>query len=170
MSANTASNAQGGGGALSTFYNCTITNNTTGTVCGGGWNCTFVNSISWDNNVADYFSGSWTNNYSCAVDYAGTNSITIDPLFDSPGNYHLKPSSPCRDIGNNSGWVGLADSLDLDGRPRILPPEGIVDMGAYEYEDESSSNSSSNSSISSLSSLSSLSSNSSLSSISSFPI
>jgi len=55
-----------------------------------------------------------------------------DPLFVDPINddYHLQADSPCIDAGDNRA-PELPDT-DKDGNPRIV--NGIVDMGAYEYE------------------------------------
>lgn len=61
-----------------------------------------------------------------------------DPAFaDSvAGNFHLTPTSPGVDQGNNLALT-MADSLDLDGAPRILNASGtaqaIVDMGCFEF-------------------------------------
>ena len=64
--------------------------------------------------------GSWTNS---------ANNIDADPLFVGSGDYHLQPSSPCIDVGNNSA-PGLP-STDFEGDDRIV--KGTVDIGADEY-------------------------------------
>jgi predicted outer membrane repeat protein len=66
-------------------------------------------------------------------------NINEDPLFvrapninnNDYGDLHLQPGSPCIDTGNNDA---LPDGIiaDLEGNPRIL--NGIVDMGAYEFQ------------------------------------
>lgn len=62
--------------------------------------------------------------------YAG-NNINTDPAFAnrSSGDYHVGPASPVRNAGNNS--APFLPSEDYDGKPRIV--EGIVDMGAFEF-------------------------------------
>ncbi len=103
---------------------------------------TINNSILW-NNI-----GSINNNNSSQIKisyslidstWIATGNFFDDPLFVAPSNkigrdssgitvnYRLHPCSPCINAGNNSL---VADSLDLDGNPRIVES---VDMGAYEY-------------------------------------
>jgi len=64
-------------------------------------------------------------------------NISADPLFTDPeaGDYHLQPSSPCIDVGDNitvPSWL----TTDFEGDPRILDGNGdgdkVVDMGADE--------------------------------------
>jgi len=59
-------------------------------------------------------------------------NISADPLFRNPsaGDYHLTAGSPCIDKGTSSG----APPDDIEGTPR--PQGGGVDMGAYEYVEE----------------------------------
>ncbi|NOG54517.1 MAG: hypothetical protein HND57_09360 [Planctomycetes bacterium] len=79
--------------------------------------------------------------------WPGEGNISDDPfLVDSLG--HIGPSSPCIDAGNNETVPPDLES-DLDGHPRFHDDPGtldtgrgtapIVDMGAYEYQDDSSS-------------------------------
>ena len=56
----------------------------------------------------------------------GSDLQNLDPLFVSPGDFHLSSNSPCVDAGNNDG----VPDFDLDGNPRIAG--GIVDIGVYE--------------------------------------
>lgn len=65
-------------------------------------------------------------------DFAG--NISADPLFvdRDAGNYRIVEGSPCRDAGLNS-MVSPGDK-DMDGRPRIHPEGGIVDIGADEWD------------------------------------
>jgi len=77
--------------------------------------------------------------------WTGMGNIDADPLFINPINsdYHLQPSSPCIDAGDNSA-VPAGITTDLDGKPRFrddpdtadtgngTPP--LVDMGAYEFQ------------------------------------
>ena len=61
-------------------------------------------------------------------------NIDADPLFVDAinENYHLSPSSPCIDAGTpDTTGLNLPD-YDLNGNTRIV--NGIIDMGAYEYQ------------------------------------
>jgi hypothetical protein len=68
-------------------------------------------------------------------DGLGEDNIDADPLFVSPGadNFRLSFGSPCIDAGDNDA-IPPEIELDLDDEPRIQGD--IVDMGAYEGEDE----------------------------------
>jgi len=61
----------------------------------------------------------------------GEGNIDADPCFADAnnGDYHLLPSSPCIDMGDNTV---VTATTDLDGNPRII--NGIVDMGTYEFQ------------------------------------
>ena len=61
--------------------------------------------------------------------FPGIGNIDAEPLFVRPaaGDLHLRPGSPCRDAGVDTGAL-LA--TDLDGNPRIQGK--APDMGAYE--------------------------------------
>ena len=54
------------------------------------------------------------------------------------GDWHLSRKSPLRDAGLNDAW--MANATDLDGRPRLLRPNGkysasaTVDLGCYECD------------------------------------
>jgi len=132
-----------------TISNCTVSSNTPGGIYCYESSPTFNNTILWSN--ADYqiytsYGSNVTLNY---CDYAdntinpnnivgsGTvtanNCITNDPLFvdTANGDYHLQAISPCIDAGDNS-LVPAGVTTDLDGNPRIQ--NGIVDIGAYEYQ------------------------------------
>lgn len=63
----------------------------------------------------------------------GEGNISEDPLFKNrtANNYRLAADSPCVNTGTNADW--MATAVDLRGKPRIA--EGIVDMGAYEWQD-----------------------------------
>jgi hypothetical protein len=60
-----------------------------------------------------------------------SHSLSIDPQFKNAqsGDYHLSSDSPCRDVGDC--LATSADSLDIDGQPRIVG--AAVDMGADEF-------------------------------------
>jgi hypothetical protein len=125
--------AGGGGNVFSVNYNCTISGNSAGTTGGGCFRSTQINTISWNNNKVDTWVAGWSNFYSCGVGYTSSGSITNDPLFVSTNDFLLQTNSPCWNTGINSGWIGITNSVDLDGNQRIWPFGGIVDMGAYEY-------------------------------------
>ena len=150
--------ANNGAAWTCTLYNCTVVNN----ACTGTVSSTMVNSISYNNSGGD--DSLVADSYSCGRGYAGSHSLDAYSCPPGLSGYRLASYSPCRDTGNNSGWTGLAGSLDLDGNPRIY--NYVVDMGAYEYgyDDQSSSSDSSSSDSSSVSSASSASSPSSESS------
>ncbi|MEW6606801.1 MAG: right-handed parallel beta-helix repeat-containing protein [bacterium] len=61
---------------------------------------------------------------------AGPNDISYNPQFISNGNFHLQPLSPCIDAGSNTA-IGTI-TTDKDGNPRFV--NGIIDIGAYEYQ------------------------------------
>lgn len=141
-----------------TGTNCTIRNCT---LFNGIYNidasCIIVNSIGYnpdgdDINVAA--GQTVTGTYNCFMDsvsagpgtYSDTESTTIwgtDPLFVNVGesDFHLQNFSSCVNAGENSIWVGIADVEDYDGRivtnsdGKIRVCGGIVDIGAYIYED-----------------------------------
>ena len=74
-----------------------------------------------------------------AVTGGTTNSclLNADTLFKgaSSGNYHLSLRSPAIDIGDNALWTDIADAVDLDGNPRIVPKRnGVVDAGCYGFQ------------------------------------
>jgi hypothetical protein len=60
-----------------------------------------------------------------------TSDVDIDPQFFDPvnGDYHLRSTSGCVNVGNN-GAPSLP-TTDLDGGPRIVA--GTVDLGCYEF-------------------------------------
>ncbi len=63
-------------------------------------------------------------------------NISADPLFvdASSGDYHLQPSSPVIDAGDNTD--SAVPDTDFDGNDRVLDGDGdveaVVDMGVYE--------------------------------------
>ncbi|MBN2017814.1 MAG: right-handed parallel beta-helix repeat-containing protein [Candidatus Cloacimonetes bacterium] len=96
-----------------------------------------INCILWDNNGNDFVvtGDSLLNaSYTCApTEYPNINPSEHENIYDNPdflssNDYHLKSTSPCRDIGNPG--VVYWDS-DLDGEPRIHNNE--IDLGAYEW-------------------------------------
>jgi hypothetical protein len=59
----------------------------------------------------------------------GPGTVTADPLYVGSGDFHLQPSSPAIDAGNDTA-VPTDLTTDLDGNPRIQGAH--VDIGAYE--------------------------------------
>ena len=67
--------------------------------------------------------------------FSNNRSIVADPRFvdAANGDYHLQQGSPCVNGGAKLDYT--AESLDLDGRPRIFNfgrPSGKPDIGCYE--------------------------------------
>jgi Protein of unknown function (DUF1565) len=63
--------------------------------------------------------------------FDGAGNINVNPQYVSNTNFELEPTSPCINAGNNAS-VPSNITIDLAGDPRIV--EGVVDMGAYEYQ------------------------------------
>jgi len=67
------------------------------------------------------------------------NCIFVDPQFADAanGDYHLKDTSPCIDVGDNSLVPSGVDE-DLDGNERVVDGDNdgtpVVDIGAYEKQ------------------------------------
>lgn len=135
VSGNVATGGEGGGAYLCTLINCTVVGNQDNYGGGVGFSTVensivYFNTATVDLSESNYWLTSFTN--SCTTpDPGGVANITNDPVFVnySGGNYHLQFDSPCIDTGSNA-FVNVTN--DLDGRPRIV--DGVVDMGAYEYE------------------------------------
>lgn len=128
-----------------TVANCTFSSNSAtaggGGMSNGGASPTVTNCILWDNGGEIYSDATSTPMVTyCDIQggYAGDSNIDADPMFVDPagGDYHLRPDSPCIDMGSNAavpGWL----TTDFEGDTRILDGDGdgqaIVDMGADEY-------------------------------------
>jgi len=140
-----------------TLNNCTFSGNSASNFFGGAIACysnssvTLNNCILWGdsagssgNEIYIEDSGSSCTLNHCCVDNTGyggqtgniddsNNCIFVDPQFmdAANGDYHLQPTSPCIDAGDNS-YVPAGVMTDLNGNPRIV--NGIVDIGAYEKQ------------------------------------
>ena len=57
-----------------------------------------------------------------------------DPLFVDPENedFHLGADSPCLNAGASETPASILNGLDLDGLGRVN--DGLIDLGAYEYD------------------------------------
>ena len=125
----------GGGTYGGTVNNCTIIHNCAAMIGGGGMNGADVRNSILDGNYSSMDTPNWTNGsivYSCTLPLPpDPGNISNDPAFVgiATGNLHLQPWSPCIDKGSN---VYAPIPFDLDGNPRII--NGIVDMGAYEWQ------------------------------------
>ncbi|MBE8726403.1 T9SS type A sorting domain-containing protein [Flavobacterium hungaricum] len=116
---------------------------------------TFYNSIIYGNGTSQpawIISGSYSMQYSmlqgAAENTASHNPASTDPLFINSipyslapftsGNYALAFNSPLINKGSNSLYSGLdSASRDLVGNPRVsdYAGSGIIDMGAYEFQE-----------------------------------
>ncbi|MBI2438893.1 MAG: hypothetical protein HYV36_08810 [Lentisphaerae bacterium] len=126
--------------------NCTISGNLAFGSGGGVHNNdggTVRNCIMYYNQSDDVYNNNNAISYSCiGTNIGGTGNITNEPQFVAigtgyganhvPGDYRLRPTSPCINAGINQSW--MTSATDLDGLPRIVG--GIVDMGAYEFSTE----------------------------------
>lgn len=126
---NTSVGAVGGAFVVS-ISNCTIIGNSASNV-GGVAYCTVQNSIVYDNTDLagnpNLLGG--TNIFSCIwPNPGGAGNITNNPRFETVGSALLATNSPCINAGSNTH---AANPLDLGKRTRIV--DGIVDMGAYEF-------------------------------------
>jgi hypothetical protein len=88
--------------------------------------------------------GGWVD----ALGINGGGNIDANPLFADPDNhdFHLSAGSPCIDASDNAS-LPVDVTTDLDGKPRFVddpdtedtgygdPP--VVDIGPYEFQDES---------------------------------
>lgn len=136
--------AEGGGGmynlydAAPTLINCSFSGNATPLGAGGihtnQASVKLINCILWGNDIEiiNEQSNSVVVTHSIIKGgYAGTGNLDKDPLFvdAAHGDLHLKAGSPAIDKGLNSANT---TSVDLDGKPRVV--NGVIDMGAYEYQ------------------------------------
>ncbi len=135
------------------LYNCTVVDNAALIAgnCGGVssafylHNCIVYHNTAPGGVVANWAimttAGRWINicttptNTATGVWTAG--NTVAEPRFVNreAGNYRLRTSSPCVNGGANAALLArpaFARSKDLDGNPRILPKNGVVDIGAYE--------------------------------------
>ena len=116
--------------------NCTITYNLASNDGGVSFDSggEITNSIVYFNNATNNpnYNDSSRLSYSCSPGLVGNGNIAGNPLFAdaNAANYRLKSGSACINTGTNMSW--MINAIDLDSLPRIY--DGIVDMGAYEYQ------------------------------------
>jgi sugar lactone lactonase YvrE len=126
---NTYIYGMGGGAYFSTLINCTVVTNSA--YFGGGLAYTTATNciVYYSSSGGDGFNAGFVN--SCSPGLQGSGNVTNEPLFLdlAGGNYHLQSDSPCINTGADTFVAG---AVDLDGAPRVV--DGVVDMGAYEYQ------------------------------------
>ncbi len=96
---------------------------------------TIVNSIFWDDSPQEIYLSNVSINIAYSNikgNWAGTGNINVDPLFIGGNDYHFQATSLCINTGSNT-TLSATITTDLDGNPRIV--NGIVDMGAYEFQE-----------------------------------
>lgn len=134
-------------GGSATIVNNTLVENQSGST-GGGIYCDTSPAGTIQNNIVAFNSsgihetdGTFIEDYNCLFENSvinydglspGAHDIQADPLVaeDANGDFHIQPTSPCRDHGTNS--VVQAGDTDIDGQARIQPAGGTVDIGADE--------------------------------------
>jgi PKD repeat protein len=142
----------GGGASSATLINCTLTGNSAsgynyypGLGGGGASACQLNNCIVFFNTAPGLqgpnYDSYCTLNYCCTTPQPnGFGNIADAPLFVdlAGGSLRLQSNSPCINAGNNSYLTNsyFTNSLDLDGNPRVSG--GTVDIGAYEFQNPSS--------------------------------
>ena len=132
--------------------NCTFTGNVAGgdggAVYSKGASPEITNCILWDDSPDEVYlnGGTATITYTdIQGGWTGAGNIDLDPEFVDPGSwsgswvegdYHLAPTSPCIDVGNNT--APLIPLTDKDGNHRIWfgTTSWTVDMGVYEFGSE----------------------------------
>jgi len=141
---NTGTNFGGSGISMSGSADVTITNATIygnrnafalAAIAEGG-TLTLNNSILWDNDGSSGIDPVVNATVSHSIiqgGFAGTNVLNVNPQLADPnnGDYALSAGSPAIDAGSNALAAGL--TLDLAGNARIS--NGVVDMGAFEFQD-----------------------------------
>ena len=131
----------GGGGAHGSWlYNCTVTRNTARRLPGAGGlhECYSYNTICHGNRNP---------NFPAYCEYRDPQArfndhFDADPRFVRPDHpthpdFHLRPDSPARRVGDPKYWEGADDERwDRDRNPRFHDDGAKIDAGCYE-EDES---------------------------------
>ena len=125
---------------LVTMHNNIITRNFTTNGLGVG-----VYDKNGSSSVLDLdYNDVWGNDIDYLNVQPGPNDLNVDPQFVDPSNYdfHLRPSSPLIDAGDNCVWQDW-EKTDFEGNPRFIDGNGdvgsqyaiTIDMGAFEYRE-----------------------------------
>jgi hypothetical protein len=129
------------------MVNCTFTRNGTSffpyplieNILG---NPVLINCIFWNNYVSELISDSSPSSHT-SVSYSiiqggwpGEGNLDTDPLFADPAteDYRLSHCSPAINAGNPDTSGLMIPLADLANDPRFF--NGIIDMGAYEFQDD----------------------------------
>ena len=123
----------GGGAYYGTLNHCTLSDNSASSGGGGASYGALNNCIVYYNSAPNGSNilGSTCNDCCTAPRPSGVGHITSEPLFvdRASGDVHLRKGSACIDVGN---YAEVSGTKDFDGNPRIV--NGVVDMGAFEYQ------------------------------------
>jgi len=125
------------------LVNATISRNNSSNADAGGIytrfsNVSLVNCILWNEGheiwLEDPESNATVTYSDIQGGWTGEGNIDAEPLFANPGNsnFQLTTGSPCIDAGIPDTTGLNLPPFDLDGNPRIY--NGIIDMGAYEWQ------------------------------------
>jgi hypothetical protein len=129
--------------AAATIANCTFYGNAAGSGGGSVFNqndyTSIYNSIFWGNGNSPIIGNSTNSVVAYSIvqgGYSGSSNLNKDPFLVNAdgGNLSLLPCSPAINTGNNS-YVSTEVTSDIAGNPRRYA-NGVVDMGAYEYQGE----------------------------------
>lgn len=146
----TANSALEGGGALLAdnvnVANCTFVGNHSESDAAGailipsGNSGTLTNSIVWGNTTALPASSIFASQIvadpilienNIIAGASDLSNLPLDPMFRSPSDFRLDPSSPAINLGNKA-HIPEWPRLDLDLRPRLSGP--FIDAGCYESD------------------------------------
>jgi len=152
----------GGGLYLRNGDNFNITNNTiagnSAANNGGGIYLSIGNNnFSFNNIIWGNSSGIFTNGFNLTAThsiiqdglYPGAGNLNVDPLFinllspgqNTGGDYRLQTCSPAIEAGNNSDYqsaTGINPALDTDLDTNNRLDDVLIDMGAYEFQNNTS--------------------------------
>ncbi len=115
---------QSAGNSTLTLTNCVLFDN-------GGSNTFFIVNNARVTASHSLLDASVTN----YVNLGNNRIVTVSP-FASPTGTALNSCAPAINAGNNSAYTTAnGPTTDLADNPRIFPNNGIIDMGAYEFQE-----------------------------------